>query len=54
METRQAAPRRARCLHLLSRQAFDQKYGARAKLDEEAKFTELGEALSWFERHRKA
>lgn len=33
---------------------FGQKDGARAKLDEEAKFTELADALSWFERHRKA
>jgi len=33
---------------------FEQKAGERAKLDDEAKFTDLAEALAWFERHKGA
>ena len=32
---------------------FEQKDGQRNKLEQEAKFTDLGEALAWFERHRR-
>jgi hypothetical protein len=31
---------------------FEHSAGRRTKVDEEAKFTDLEEALAWFERHK--